>query len=82
MTFKVLAKLQGVLINTCIIKNIKYEIIQPSHWKKNIGIKSKYRRDQKKEAMELVDEIFGENATEDEADAICIGANYIKENHA
>ena len=29
--------------------------------------------------MEFVDSFFGENATEDEADAICIGYSYIKE---
>lgn len=79
ITFKALAKLQGALINTCLDEGVDYEVIAPSHWKSIIKIKSKYRRDQKKEAMEFVDEFFGENATEDEADAICIGYSYIKE---
>ena len=63
----------------CLDEGIEYEVIAPSHWKSIIKIKSKYRRDQKKEAMEFVDSFFGENATEDEADAICIGYSYIKE---
>lgn len=79
ITFKTLAKLQGALINTCLDEGIEYEVIAPSHWKSVVKIKSKYRRDQKKEAMEFVDSFFGENATEDEADAICIGYSYIKE---
>ena len=78
-TFKTLAKLLGVLSNTCLDNDIKYEVVSPSHWKSIMGIKSLYRRDQKKETMELVDKLFGENALEDEADAICIGASYIKE---
>ena len=73
ITFKALAKLQGVLINVCLDEGVEYSVISPSHWKSIVKIKSKYRRDQKKEAMEFVDSFFGENATEDEADAICIG---------
>ena len=79
ITFKALAKLQGVLINVCLDEGVEYSVISPSHWKSIVKIKSKYRRDQKKEAMEFVDSFFGENATEDEADAICIGYSYIKE---
>lgn len=79
LTFKVLAKLQGALIAKCLELGVNYHIVQPSHWKSIVGITSKYRRDQKKEAMELVEKWFGENAVEDEADAICIGFSYIKE---
>ena len=79
ITFKALAKLQGVLINVCLDEGVEYSVVSPSHWKSIVKIKSKYRRDQKKEAMEFVDSFFGENATEDEADAICIGYSYIKE---
>lgn len=79
ITFKALAKLQGAFINTCIEEGINYQVVSASHWKSIVNIKSKYRRDQKKEAMEYVDYIFGKNALEDEADAICIGYSYIKE---
>lgn len=79
LTFKVLSQLQGALINTCHNLNIKFKIISP-HWKSIVGIKSSMRNSQRAEAMELVENIFGEYAEEDEADSICMGYSYIIEN--
>lgn len=72
-TYKILANLQGVIINLLIELNIQFEIIPPSTWKSWNGIKGKKRAEQKRNTIEKIKEIFGREATEDEADAICIG---------
>lgn len=77
VTFKVLAQLQGVLINICNILNIDYALVKPSAWKSACGIKAKYRKDQKIETIEYVNTTYNINSKEDEADAICIGRSQL-----
>lgn len=77
-TFEILAKLLGVLEEYCLENNINYKIIEPSTWKSTIGIRSKYRSEQKKETIAYVKDVFGIEVKEDIADAICIGYSYIK----
>lgn len=72
-TFKSLAQLQGVLIITLEELNIPYEIVHSQTWKTSIGIKGKNRTEQKKQAQQYVLENYNIKATQDEADAICIG---------
>lgn len=74
ITFKVLAQLQGVLINSVIREGLKWELISPTEWKSKVGIKSRYRRDQKKEAIELVFDRYEQVVNEDAADAILLGS--------
>lgn len=72
-TYKILANLQGVIINLLVELNIQFEIIPPSVWKSWNGIKGRKRAEQKKNTQEKCKEIYGREAMEDEADAICIG---------
>ena len=72
-TFKVLAKLQGVLEYINKKHNIEYYIISPSTWKSNAGVKGKSRIDQKKSAQLIVQQIYNIQATQDESDAILLG---------
>lgn len=78
LTFKVLAQLQGVLINLCNELSLSYEIVSSSTWKSAIGITSSLRDNQKREAIEFVEEKYGLYADEDEADAVCMGYYRIK----
>lgn len=78
VTFKTLAHLQGVLANVCLQNGYEYKFITPSSWKSKCGIKSQYRRDQKKETMDFVDKIYNITSKEDEADAICIGKSQLE----
>ena len=71
-TFKVLAMLLGAIKTLFIDKHLYYETIAPSSWKSIVGIKSKYRNEQKEETKRLVREELGVDVSEDEADAICI----------
>lgn len=77
LTYKVLAKLQGVLIESCVRKNITWNLIPASHWKSKCGIKSHYRKDQKKECCNFIKEKYDIDVTDDEADAICMGYSKI-----
>lgn len=72
-TYKILANLQGVIINLLVELNIQFEIIPPSRWKSWNGIKGRKRAEQKENTKEKVKEMFGRDFEEDEADAICIG---------
>ena len=72
-TFKVLAKLQGVLEYINKKHNIEYYIISPSSWKSNAGVKGKSRVDQKKSAQLIVLQLYNIQATQDECDAILLG---------
>lgn len=72
-TFKTLAQLQGVLKDYLYEKSIRYEIVKPATWRKSCEIKGLHRTDKKKSAQLKVNEWFGIDVTNDEADAICIG---------
>lgn len=72
-TYKVLAQLQGTLAVTAVENNINPILVYPSTWRSYCKIKAKSRTDQKRAAQLLVKNKFGENVTQDEADAICIG---------
>lgn len=73
ITFKVLAKLQGVLEDILIEKSIPYHIVHTATWRAAVGVKGRKRVDKKRSAQLIVKQLYGLTATEDEADAICIG---------
>ena len=72
-TFKVLAKLQGVLEYINKKHKVEYYIIPPLTWKSNAGVKGKSRTDQKKSAQLIVQQLYNIQATQDESDAILLG---------
>lgn len=72
--FKTLARLQGALLVTCFEKDIEYTVVHVATWRKYCNIKAKTRVDQKRAAQFYAKETYGVDATQDEADAICIGA--------
>ena len=72
-TFKVLAKLQGVLEYVSKKHNAEYYIVSPATWKSHAGVKGKSRIDQKKSAQLVVQRLYNVQATQDECDAILLG---------
>lgn len=72
-TFKVLAKLQGVLENTLIEKEVPCKFVYCATWRKKVGVKGKKRADKKRSAQQIVKNTYGLSVNDDEADAICIG---------
>lgn len=76
-TFKVLAEVFGVIYELCYELKIPVEAVLSSTWRKTLNFKSKKRDDQKREAQKYVQTKYSIKATQDESDAICIGAHYI-----
>lgn len=77
-TFKVLANVFGVVLELCEELHLKYEIVSSNTWKSTLKIKGKNRAEQKRNAQLFVNETYNVKCTQDEADAICIGAHIIK----
>ena len=77
-TFKKLAHVQGALIVTCIEEDIPYTIVPAATWRKTCGVKGRVRSEYKPAAQAHVLEKYRIQATEDEADAICIGEHGVK----
>jgi len=80
-TFKTLAHLQGVMINELYNQKVEYAIYYASEWKSTLHIKGKDRTAQKKNAQNLIKELYGKTIIQDTCDAICIGLHHLKHNN-
>jgi Holliday junction resolvasome RuvABC endonuclease subunit len=76
-TFKILAEVIGVLEELFAELNIAHSAVLATQWKSAVGIKGKYRAEQKQNAQAYVQKHYGLAVSEDESDAICIGSYYI-----
>lgn len=82
LTYKHLAYAQAAIILWCGNMNIDYEVLTPSHWRKVLGGNfGRKRADQKRHAIELVEQWTGLTVSSDVADAICIGKAGIQESN-
>lgn len=81
-TFKILAEVFGVLWETFEEMGIKNSAVLSSVWKSTLGIKGLNRQEQKKNAQTFVLETYNKKVSQDESDAICIGAHKIKKNNS
>lgn len=78
VTFKTLAYVQAVIIELLYDLSIPYTIVASTSWKSTLGIKGKAREEQKRNAQQWVVNTYAVKPTQDECDAICIGAHYSK----
>lgn len=76
-TFKKLAHVQGALLSLFAEKDIPYSLIVSSSWKKTCGVTGSARNQQKKNAQLFVEKKYNIKATQDEADAICLGTHVL-----
>ena len=76
-TFKALAEVFGVLYELFVMLKIPRTAVLSTVWKSTLGIKGKERAAQKKAAQAWVEKTYGIKPTQDECDAICIGAHYV-----
>ena len=79
-TFKVLSEVYGVILETLEEIKVKYYIVSSNTWKSTLKIKGKNRPEQKRAAQQYVLDTYDVKPTQDEADAICIGAHIVKTN--
>ena len=79
VVFEVLAKLAGTLEVMLYESGYLVNVVKASEWRRRVGIKSRKRADVKKEAIDMVKEIYGIEATEDECEAILMARAFAKE---
>lgn len=76
-TFKILAEVFGIIYELVTELEIPHTAILAGTWKSTLGIKGKNRVEQKRNAKAFVNEKYNIKATQDEADAICIGTHML-----
>ena len=77
--YEVLAKLAGSLEVMLYESGYLVNVVKASEWRKRVGIKSRKRADVKKEAMELVKELYNLEVSEDESEAILFARAFAME---
>ena len=77
--YEVLAKLAGSLEVMLYESGYLVNVVKASEWRKRVGIKGRKRADVKKEAIEMVKELYGLEPTEDECEAILFARAFAKE---
>lgn len=77
-TYNALARLQGVLLDTCFEACIDSDLVYAVEWRKYCGVgEGTGRENKKKQAQNKVKLWYGQDCTQDEADAICIGKYFV-----
>ena len=77
--YEVLAKLAGSLEIMLYESGYLVNVVKASEWRKRVGIKNRKRAEVKKEAIELVKEIYDLEVSEDEAEAILFARAFAME---
>lgn len=70
VVYEVLAKLAGSLEIMLYESGYLVNVVKASEWRKRVGIKNRKRAEVKKEAIEMVKELYGLDVSEDECEAI------------
>ena len=76
--YRVLANLQGVLLDLLFEKNVECDLVYSTTWRKYCGIDGSGRENKKKAAQDKVQAWYNLKCTQDEADAICVGKYFSK----
>lgn len=75
--FQTLARLQGVLMDTCYTAKVKFEICPTNTWRHTCGVKGRSRTDKKRSMQLIAKKWYDITVSEDEADAIGIGHHMV-----
>ena len=77
-TYRVLANLQGVLVDTLFEACVDHDLAYAVEWRKYCGVgEGTGRENKKKQAQDKVKLWYNQNCTQDEADAICLGKYFV-----
>lgn len=79
---RLLSQMQGVIIGKCVLLDIPYHIYKASEWRQRLHFQQgpKIKREElKKQALSWVSRHYNFDPQIDEAEAVCIGAAYLKE---
>ena len=76
-TFKILAEIFGVTQEYLAEQKYFYHIVSSNTWKSKLNIKGRTRAEQKKNCQQWVQDTFNKKVSQDESDAIAIGASIV-----
>lgn len=77
-TYRILANLQGVILDTLFEACIDHDLVYATEWRKYCGVgEGTGRENKKKQAQDKVKLWYDQDCTQDEADAICIGKYFV-----
>lgn len=79
VVFQILAKMAGTLEICLEEKGYFVNVVKASEWRKRVGIKNRKRAEVKKEAIQMVEDIYGIQASEDEAEAILFAGAFCEQ---
>ena len=79
VVYEVLAKLAGSLEIMLYESGFLVNVVKASEWRRRVGIKQRKRADVKKEAIDMVKELYDIEPTEDECEAILFCRAFAKE---
>lgn len=71
--FQTLARLQGILMETCYTTKVPYTVCPTNTWRHACGVKGRTRADKKRSMQLLVKQWYDISVSDDESDAIGIG---------
>ena len=71
--FQGLARLQGVLMETCYAQKVDQMVCPTNTWRNHCGVKGRYRADKKRSMQLIAKKWYDISLTDDEADAVGIG---------
>lgn len=71
--FETLARLQGILMETCFSEGVEFEVCPTNTWRAHNGVKGKTRSDKKTSAKLIVKQKYDISVSDDIADGILIG---------
>ena len=77
--YEILAKLAGALEVMLYESGYLVNVVKASEWRKRVGIKNRKRAEVKKEAIELVKELYGLDVSEDESEAVLFARAFAME---
>lgn len=77
-TFETLARLQGILMETCYKRSVPFVICPTNTWRHHVNCKGRTRADKKKSMQMLIVNWYHVKVSEDESDAIGI-CKYVAE---
>ena len=79
-TYQTLARLQGILMATCVEQGAEYIIVPPATWRAHCEVKGRSRVDKKRSMQTKIKNWFDITVSDDIADAIGIG-KYISDKY-
>lgn len=77
---RMLTMILGFVYAWCLLNNTYFEMMKPSVWRSLISSEKKGRKraELKQWSVQKVSELYGEDVTDDQSDAILIGQAYVK----